>query len=147
MDLEEERIRQRIAERENALKTKVNLLKERVERIRRMTDIKAIVGERPTLMLAGSVVTGFLLRKLISRRHADNGAYRSVQSGLEHDGFYMEARPRPSRKLKDEFIAVISVVAGRIAMNVLSDLAKRLIPGKSDVRRAEKEFRRQHSRA
>lgn len=99
------------------------------------------------LMLAGSVVTGFLLKKLISRRHADNGAHRAVQRGPEHDGLYMEARPRSSRKLKDEFIAVISLVAGRIAMNVLSDLARRIIPGKSDVRRAEKEFRRHNSRA
>ena len=147
MDLEEERIRQRIAERENALKAKVNLLKQRVERIRQMTDIKAIVGERPALMVAGSVVTGFLLKKLISRRHADNGTYRASRRGLEHDGLYMEARPRSSGKLKDEFIAVFSVVAGRIAMNVLSDLARRMIPGKSDVRRAEKEFRHQNSRA
>jgi hypothetical protein len=77
----------------------------------------------------------------------DNGAYRAAQRGPENNGLYMEARPRPSTKLKDEFIAVVSVVVGRIAMNVLSDLARRIIPGKSDVRRAEKEFRRQHSRA
>ncbi len=147
MDSEEERIRHRISERETALKTKVNLLKYRFERIRRMTDVKAAVGERPALMVAGSVVTGFLLKKLTSRRDTRNGAYRATRRGIEQDWRYAEARPRPAAKLKDEFIAVISVVAGRIVMNILSELARRVIPGKLDVRRAENNFRRQDNRA
>jgi hypothetical protein len=147
MNSEEERIRQRISERETALKTKVNLLKYRLERVKHMTDVKAAVGERPALMVAGSVLTGFLLKKLAARRHAGNGAYRGTRRSIEQDWRYAEARPRASRKLKDEFIAVISVVAGRIVMNVLSELARRAIPGKLDVHRADKDFRHQNSRA
>jgi hypothetical protein len=147
MDLEEERIRQRISERETALKAKVNLLKYRFERIKHMTDIKAVVGERPALMVAGSVFTGFLLKKLTSRRHAGNGAYRGTRRSIEQDWRYAEARPRFLGKLKEEFIAVISVVAGRIVMNVLSELARRAIPGKVDIRRTDNDFRHQNSRA
>ncbi len=143
MDSEEERIRDRIAEREKALKEKITLLKQRVERVRELTDVKAIVGERPALMVAGSVLTGFLLKKLVSRRHAGNSVYRGSRRGPEYNGRYRERRRSVLGTLKDEFIAVISVVAGRIAMDILSELTRRIIPGKSDVRRAEKDFRRE----
>jgi hypothetical protein len=142
MDLEEERIRHRIEEREKALKEKVNLLKERVERIKRMADVKAMVCRRPALMVAGSVLTGFLLKKLTSRRHAGNGAYRSSSRHAEYDGRYPETRPmRSSIRLKDHLIAILAGVASRTAINVLSDLAKQIVPGKYDVRRAERTFR------
>lgn len=143
MDSEEERIRNRISERETALKTKVSLLKYRFERIRYMTDIKAIVGERPALMVVASVFTGFLLKKFTSRRNAGNGAYRSGRRSVERRWRYAEERPRFSGKLKDELIAVISVVAGRIVMNMLSELAQRVSPGRLDVRRTEEDFRHQ----
>jgi hypothetical protein len=142
MDLEEEHIRQRIEEREKALKQKVNLLKERIERVKRMGNVKAMVYKRPALMVAGSVLTGFLVKKLASRRHAGNGAYRSSARYAEYEGGYPERpRKRSSVKLKDHLIAILTGVASRTAMNVLSDLTKQIIPRKYDVRRAERNFR------
>jgi hypothetical protein len=142
MDPEEEHIRRRIEEREKALKQKVDLLKERIERIKRMGDVKAMVYKRPVLMVAGSVLTGFLVKKLVSRRHAGNGAYQSSTRYAGYEGGYPEKpRKRSSAKLKDALIAVLTGVASRTATSVLSDLTKQIIPRKYDVRRAERSFR------
>ena len=145
MDAEEEHIRSRIEEREKALRQKVNLLKERVEQIKKMADVKAMVYRRPALMVAGSVVTGFVLKKMTSRRHGGNNGYRSVARNAGYDGDTRERpRNRPSTKLKDALVAVLTGVASRTATNVLSDLSKQIIPGKYDVRRAERNFRSTH---
>ena len=142
MDIEEDHIRHRLEEREKALKQKVNLLKERIERIKRMGDVKAMVNRQPALMVAGSVLAGFLVKKLAARRHAANGASRSSVRYAEHAGGYPETRPnRSSVKLKDHLIAVLTGVASRTAMNFLAHLTKQLIPGRHDVRRAERNFR------
>lgn len=145
MDREEEHIRQRIEEREKALKQKVNLLKERIERVKRMGDVKGMVYKRPALMVAGSVLTGFLVKKLASRRHAGNGAYRSSERYAKYEGSYAERpRKRSSVKLMEAFIAVITAVASRTVTNLLSDLTRQIIPRKYDVRRAERNFRTTH---
>lgn len=142
MDREEEHIRQRIEEREKALRQKVNLLKQRIERVKRMSDVKAMVNKQPALMVAGSVLAGFLLKKVAARRHTANGAYGSSARYADHASGYPEARPqRSSVKLKDYIVAVLTGVASRTAMNFLAHLTKRLIPGKHDVRRAERNFR------
>lgn len=142
MDLEEERIRHRLEEREKALKQKMNLLRERIERIKRMGDVKAMVNRQPALMLAGSVLAGFLVKKLATRRHTANGAYRSSARHAEHAGVYPETPPqRSSITLKDHLIAVLTGVASRTAMNFIAHLTKQLIPGKRDVRKAERNFR------
>jgi hypothetical protein len=142
MDAEEEHIRQRIEEREKALKQKVTLLKERIEQIKRFVDVKAMVYKRPALSVAGSVLTGFLIKKLASRRHAANGIYRSSMGHVQHDNAH-PGRPgdRSSAKLKDALIAIVAGVASRTVTTVLSELAKRIIPAKYDVRRAERNFR------
>jgi hypothetical protein len=141
MDAEEEHIRRRIEERERALRQKVELLKARIEQIKRMADIKAMVYRRPSLMVAGSVLTGFLVRKLGSRRHAENGAYRAAARAPHPEGYPDKGSKRTTVKLKDALVAVLAGVASRTATNVLSDLTKQLIPGKYDVRRAERTFR------
>jgi len=141
MDAEEEHIRSRLEEREKALKQKVNLLKERIEQIKKMADVRAMVYRRPALMVAGSVLTGFVLKKMTSRRHPGNGAYRSAARNGAYDTDSHETRKRSSTKLRDVLVAVLSGVASRTATNVLSDFTKQIIPGKYDVRRAERNFR------
>lgn len=142
MDAEEEHIRQRIEEREIALKRKVNLLKERIEQIKRMTDVKALVSRRPALMVAGSVLTGFLLKKMVLHRHAVNGAQRAAAHYARYeDGGPRKPRTRGSSKLADALFAVLAGVASRTVTNLLSDLTRQMIPGKYDVRRAERNFR------
>jgi hypothetical protein len=146
MDAEEEHIRSRIEEREKALRQKVNLLKERIEQIKKMADVKAMVYRRPALMVAGSVLTGFVLKKMTSRRHAGNGGYRSAaRNGGAYDSDTHETpRKRSSTKLRDALVAVLTGVASRTATNVLSDLSRQIIPRKYDVRRAERNFRSTH---
>jgi hypothetical protein len=140
MDPEEQRIRQRIAERQRGLTEKINLIKERVERIRHMSDVKSIVAERPALMLAGSVVTGFLVRKILSgknRRRARDGAYGSNYS-------YASPPERPRgffSRFGNQVVAVLTGAATRTAISYLSDVGKDMLPRKPDIRRAERDFR------
>jgi hypothetical protein len=141
MDLEEQRIRKRIEEREIALKAKVDQLRQRLERIKRMSDVKAMVQQRPALMVAGSVVTGYLVRKLTSRRSNGHGALRSRDHD-EAENHRVQERSRSSSRVKDHLTAILAGVASRTAMNVLTELSKQLIPRGSDVRRAERNFRR-----
>src|SRR6516162_6118438 len=77
MNSEEEQLRRRVEERQLALNEKVNSLKQRVEHVKRMGDINYAIKERPGIVLAGSVLTGYILRKF-SRRNTRNrnGAYR-----------------------------------------------------------------------
>jgi hypothetical protein len=142
IDAEEEHIRSRIEEREKALKEKVNLLKQRIEQIKRMADVKALVKRRPTLMVAGSVLTGFFLKRMALRRHSLNGAHRFSARHIRYEGGRSK-RPRmgTSSKLKDALVAILAGVASRTVTTVLTDLTKQIIPGKYDVRRAERNFR------
>ena len=68
MNLEEQQLKRRVEERQLALTEKVNSLKERVEQIKRMTDVRSAAKERPAIMLAGSVLVGFIAKKLASSR-------------------------------------------------------------------------------
>lgn len=140
MDPEEQRIRQRIEERQRAMTEKINLIKERVERIRHMSDVKSIVAERPALALAGSIITGFLVRKIVSgknSRRAREGTYGSRNNYV----------PTPERgrgffgRLGNQVLAVLTGAATRTAISYLSDVGKDMLPKKSDIRRAERDFR------
>lgn len=140
MDPEEHRIRQRIEERQRALTAKIDLIKERVERIRHMSDVKAMVAERPALMVAGSVVTGFLVRKIVSgknSRRARDGAYGSKNNYAPTP----ESRRGLFSGFRNHLLAVLTGAATRTAISYLSDVGKDMLPRKSDVRRAEREFR------
>jgi hypothetical protein len=97
MDLEEKRIRKRIEEREIALKAKVDQLKQRIERIKRMSDVKAMVQQRPALMVAGSVVTGFLVRKLTAR-HSNGRAAARPRGHVEALTIVCRSGPAPPGK-------------------------------------------------
>ena len=142
MDTEEEHIREHIEEREKALKQKIKLLKDRIEQIKRMADVKALVSRRPALMVAGSVLTGFVLKKITLRRHGANDVHRVSPHYVRYENGVPEARrTRGSSKLKDALIAVLAGAASRTATNFLTDLTKQIIPGKYDVRRAERNFR------
>jgi hypothetical protein len=140
MDSEEQRIRQRIEERQQALTEKVALIKARVERIKQMSDVKAMATQRPALMIAGSVLAGFLVRKIAlgkNSRHARDGAYDSR--------YYPPPPPARSGGLFGRFgnqvLAVLTGVATRTAINYFTDLGKDMLPRKSDLRRAERDFR------
>ena len=72
MDLEEQRLKHHIEAREIALKQKINVLKERIEHFKRMVDVKSKVQQRPGLMFMGSILVGFLTKKLASGKHTDS---------------------------------------------------------------------------
>jgi hypothetical protein len=140
MDPEEQRIRQRIEERQRAMTEKINLIKQRVERVRHMSDLKSIVAERPALTLAGSIMTGFLVRKIVSgknSRRARDHAYASKNNYA----------PPPERgrgffsSFGNQILAVLTGAATRTAISYLSDVGKDMLPRKSDIRRAERDFR------
>jgi hypothetical protein len=139
MDSEEQRIRQRIEKRQQALSEKVALIKARVERIKQMSDVKAMATQRPALMIAGSVLAGFLVGKIAlgkNNRHARDAAY---------DSRYYP--PPPARggglfgRFGNQVLAVVTGVATRTAINYFTDLGKDMLPRKSDLRRAERDFR------
>jgi hypothetical protein len=140
MDPEEQRIRQRIEERQRAMTEKINLIKERVERIRQMSDLKSIVAERPALTLAGSIMTGFLVRKIVSGKNS-----RRARKGTH--GSRNRYAPPPERekgffgRFGNQVLAVLTGAATRTAINYLSDVGKDMLPKKSDIRRAERDFR------
>ena len=70
MDLEEQRLKHRVDIREEALKEKVKVLKERIADLKRITDVKSKVEERPVLTFAGSVLAGLIAGKWIKRKTA-----------------------------------------------------------------------------
>lgn len=120
MNLEEEQLKRRVEERQRALTEKVNSLKERLAEIKRMTDVRSVAKERPTLMLAGSVLVGFIVKKLAStrsRHHANDGAYR-VDSGR---GF-SSTSARTGGRLWEPIIAAMTAVATRTAVGLVSDM-------------------------
>ena len=59
MDLEEQRLKHNIDIRQEALKEKVNLLKERIEQLKRIADVKSKVEQRPGLCLRVPFWQGF----------------------------------------------------------------------------------------
>ena len=79
MDQEEERLKQQIDVRQAALKEKVRMLKERVEDVKRMGDVRSQVRQRPTLIFTGSLLAGFLTKKLLGgkNRHSSRYSHRS----------------------------------------------------------------------
>ena len=119
MDLEEQRLRQRIAVRETALKDKVEVLKARLQQLKSMGDVKFQVKERPVLMLTGSVLAGFLTKKLLGgkNRHSRHGYY---------------SRPAPraaeSGHLWASVSAIISAIIIRAGTAVITEIIKKPTP-------------------
>jgi hypothetical protein len=119
MNLEEEQLKRRVEERQLELTRKVNSLKERVEQIKQMTDVRSIARERPAIVLAGSVLVGFIVKKLASRsrRYADDGASRK-DSGK---GF-SSASGTAGGRLWEPIVAAITAVATRTAIGLFNDM-------------------------
>ena len=119
MNLEEQQLKRRVEERQLALTEKVNSLKERVEQIKRMTDVRSAAKERPAIMLAGSVLVGFIAKKLASsrsRRHANDGAYRMDSSGKSFSS------ARTGGRLWEPIVAAMTAVATRTAIGLVNDM-------------------------
>jgi hypothetical protein len=123
MNLEEEQLKRRVEERQLALTAKVTELKRRVEHIRRMTDVKSIAKDRPAVLLAGSVLVGFIVKKLVSgkiRRHANDAAYRS-----DSRSDFSSTSASTGGRLWEPIVAAMTAVATRTAMNLVNGIIHR----------------------
>jgi hypothetical protein len=134
MDLEEQRLKHRVDLSEEALKEKVNIFKERIEDLKRMRDVKSKVEERPVLTFAGSVLAGFLARKWVGRknRHSTD-AYRENHSPMSASA---------AGGLRDPVAAIVSAIATRAVVGIVTELAKKVMPHKHEASRTD----RSHSR-
>ena len=130
MDLEEQRLKQRIDLSEEALKEKVNIFKERIEDLKRMRDVKSKVEERPVLTFAGSVLAGFLARKWVGRKNRHSTENHSSMSASAAGG------------LRDPVAAIVSAIATRAVVGIVTELAKKVMPHKHEASRTD----RSHSR-
>jgi hypothetical protein len=138
IDSEEQRLRQSVEERENALRDQVETLKARLTHIAQLRDVKFLVGHHPGWMLGGSFLVGFLVRKLAGGRNRDHhfdGAYRNA--------FRYGPPPRSeaaSGKLWEPIIAIVSAVATRTALGLVGELGRKFVPGRRS-RRSEHDSR------
>jgi len=124
MNSQEEQLKRHAEERRLALMEKVNELKQRAENLKQMTDVRSITRHRPAVMLAGSVLIGFILRKLAgtrNRRYANDGAY-GMDSGR---GYAPAASARIGGRLWDPIIAAMTAVATRTAIGLVNDIFHR----------------------
>jgi hypothetical protein len=119
MDLEEERLKHQIEAREIALKQKIKALKERIEHFKSMVDVQSQVRQRPSLMLMGSILAGFITKKLMGgkNRHAQY-TYRT------------SSRPVPMPGTAAG--AIISAIATRAAVGIIGEVVGKLLPGKHE---------------
>jgi hypothetical protein len=127
MDLEEQKLRHRIDMRQEALKEKVNIFKERIEDLKRIADVKSKVEERPVLIFAGSVLAGFIARKLVrgkNRHSADT--YRADPPG-DHSPMSASAAG-----LRDPVAAILSAIATRAVVGILTEIARKVMPRRHD---------------
>jgi hypothetical protein len=130
MNLDEEQLKRRVEERQLALTEKVKRLKERVEQLKQMTDVRSVTKQRPAIMLAGSVLVGFIVKKFMNARSRSNphdGAYR-MDAGR---GFSANSG-RFRGRLWEPIIAAMTTVATRTAIGLVNDmLHKRHETGRS----------------
>jgi hypothetical protein len=120
MNLEEEQLKRRVEERQRALTEKVNSLKERVAQIKRMTDVKSVARERPAIMIAGSVLIGFIVKKLASsrsRRYVNDDAYR-MDSGRG----VSSTSAKTGGRLWEPIMAAMTAIATRTAIGLVNDM-------------------------
>jgi hypothetical protein len=120
MDLEEQRLKHNISIRQDALKEKVNLLKERIEQLKRIADVKSKVEQRPGLMFTGSILAGFLTKKLVKgkKRHP---AYTNRPDSRD-------ALASATGGLWDPMSAIISTIATRAAVGIIGEIVGKLMP-------------------
>jgi hypothetical protein len=143
MDLEEEKLRRRIETHQIALNDKVNVLKARLERIKRMGDVKSLVARQPGLVVAGSVLAGFVARKITSTRVRN---HRAARAQLSKSGYSLDppaaVESNVIGKIGNQLIAILMGVASRTAINYFSQVGKDMLGQKSRTRQPEQNFRR-----
>jgi hypothetical protein len=125
MDLEEQRLKQRIDVREAALKEKIAMFKGRVEHLKHMGDVKSQAQQRPVLMFTGSVLAGILTKKLLRKKN-------------HHSRYNYDSRP--SRRAAAEggnlwasATAILSAIMIRAGTAIITDIIKK--PTHRDGRR------------
>ena len=137
MDLEEQRLKHRLDVREEALKEKVNILKERIGDLKRMTDVKSKVEERPVLVFAGSVLAGFMARKWIGRKSQHSAdAYRAG-----HRANHSPISASAAGGLPDPVTAILSAIASRAVVGIVTELAKKVMPHRHEGARTDRRHR------
>ena len=137
MDLEEQRLKHRVDMREEALKEKVKVLKERIADLKRITDVKSKVEERPVLTFAGSVLAGLIAGKWIkSKNRHSAGAYRAGR------GNYSSIAASAAGGVRDPVAAILSAIATRAVVGIFTELARKVMPHRHDGSRSD---RRSHS--
>ena len=119
MDLEEERLRHQIEDRERALKQKIEVLKERIERLKSMADVKAHVRRHPGLMLTGSIFAGVLTKKLLGKKD-------------RHPPHPERVNSHPSPAPGNAASAIISAIATRAAIGIIGEVVGKLLPRKHE---------------
>jgi hypothetical protein len=142
MDLEEEELRRRIETHRIALNDKVEMLKARVERVKRMGDVKSMVVKQPGLVVAGSVLAGFLARKITSTRSRN---HRAGRAHLSKSGYHADPPAVESNaigKIGNQLVAILMGVATRTAISYFSQLGKDILGKKARARRGEYDARR-----
>jgi hypothetical protein len=131
MDLEEQRLKHQVDMREEALKEKVNTLKGRLEDLKRLTDVSSKVEERPVLAFAGSVLAGLIAGKWIKRKNHSADGYRAG-----HRGNPVSAHAAGG--LPDPVTAILSAIATRAVVGIVSELAKKVIPHRREKWRSDR---------
>jgi hypothetical protein len=133
MDLEEQRLRHQIEARQTALREKIIVLKERIERLKRMGDVKSKVEQRPGLMFMGSVLAGFIIKRLVSgkKRHPVYTYPTDSPKALSPTSL------SAAGQLWDPVSAIISALATRTVLRIISEM-KKLIPRRHEARRSER---------
>ena len=127
MDLEEQRLKHQIEAREMALKQKINLLRERIERFKRMADVKSKVQQRPGLMLMGSILAGFLTKKLVIGKNRHSPSL-----------YHTDSRPVPMSGTATG--AIVSAIASRAAIGIISEIASKLVPRRHQRGQSQRDF-------
>ena len=128
MDLEEQKLKHQLDARQEALKEKINLLKGRLEDLKRLTDVKSKVEERPVLTFAGSVLAGLIAGKWIKNRRSDgNRAGRREKLSASAAG-----------GLPDPVTAILSAIATRAIVGIVNELAKKVIPQRHEKQRSDR---------
>jgi len=137
MDLEEQRLKHHLEIRQEALKEKVNMLKERIEHFKRMADLEFQVEERPGLMFMGSILAGYITKKLVTgkNRHPAN-TYRTNSQ--------MALAPMPASaagRFWDPVGVIVSALVSRIAIGVSREIVKKLMSRRHEERRSGQNVR------
>src|SRR5262245_66455919 len=130
MDLEEQRLKHDVDVREEALKEKVRILKERVEDLKRMTDVKSQVESRPVWALAGSFLAGFFARKWVGRKNRRSADGSSAGRRGDHSSVSANA----GAGLLGPVPTILSAIATRADVVVAVEPAAGVMPPRPQSR-------------